>query len=212
MSINKLRIMKISIYSLGIINILAGLALGIIFILMQGFYLFLFGFFYIIFGIGLMTRKFYSKLLFYGIIPVTCLFSITITMSGIDKDIPVYCQIPLKVGILLILPFLIICFVNVYINTRRNVKRYLSGTFDGAIATSEKKTEIKKSLKWYEYVWSAWHLLIIFFSGVIGGTLGVIATCLNIAIFRSQLNKFLKFIVTLLISLSIVIAWLILVI
>lgn len=68
--------------------------------------------------------------------------------------------------------------------------------------------QIQKRLKWYEYLFGAWPIIMIFIGGAIGGALGAAAACFNMEIFRSKLNVFFKYLFTLIVSLLAVIIWL----
>lgn len=59
---------KMATLGLGVVNIILGLLLVLIIFMMQGFYLVLLSLPFFIFGIALLKGKFYTKLLFYGII------------------------------------------------------------------------------------------------------------------------------------------------
>jgi hypothetical protein len=57
--------------------------------------------------------------------------------------------------------------------------------------------QLVEPLKWYQLLWSALPLLLIFFGGAIGGATGAIAAVINTRIFRySNLNVVLQFIIT----------------
>lgn len=94
----------------GILNIIMGLLFMFLVVAMQGFFLCFFGFVYINLGIKILSQKAYKKLLFFGILPINILFSFSILMMGMAKDIPKYYQTPLYVGIIIILPFWVIAF------------------------------------------------------------------------------------------------------
>jgi len=100
---------------LGIISILTGLFFMAVIFIMQGFYLVLFGILFIIFGIALLNKKVYKMLLFFGIIPITVLFSFQIIMMGISKTIPKYYHTPLGVGLIIISPFWFVVLGSVYL-------------------------------------------------------------------------------------------------
>jgi len=103
---------------LGIFNIIVGLLYALIIFLMQGLIIFLLGFVYIFFGITILNNKPNYKFLFCAVIPVTVLFSFFIIMLGIDKDIPRYTQTPLGIGIIILIPFWLVTFVDVLFTKR----------------------------------------------------------------------------------------------
>ena len=91
--------------ALSIVNIILGIIFMVVIFTMQGFYLLLLGLVYIIFGVSILIGRHSTKLLFWGIMPVTLLFSFNIIMTGIVKNMPEYFRTPLGIGILMILPF-----------------------------------------------------------------------------------------------------------
>ena len=56
--------------------------------------------------------------------------------------------------------------------------------------------EVVESLKWYEWLWSALPLVLIFSGGAIGGLLGAIGLFANIKLFRSSLSNIVKYLAT----------------
>ena len=105
---------------LGIINMIAGLFFMLVIFLMQGFYLVLLGIPFVIFGMALLNKKVYKKLLFLGIIPITILLSFQIIMMGIAKTIPEYYKTPLWVGLIIILPFWLVILADIFFFIRYN--------------------------------------------------------------------------------------------
>lgn len=111
---NMEKTIKLFAMILGISNIIGGLLFMLIIFMMQGFYLLLFGIFFIVFGISIIRNKIYSKLLILGIIPITLLFSFNIVMMGISKAVPSYYRTPLWVGLIIILPFWLLILFDFY--------------------------------------------------------------------------------------------------
>ena len=72
------------------------------------------------------------------------------------------------------------------------------------------RVEIRPPLKWYQYMFAGWPLLMIFIGGAIGGGVGAAAAHCNIRLFRSRMNIFLKYFVTFVISLAAFMVWLLL--
>jgi ABC-type sugar transport system permease subunit len=68
---------------------------------------------------------------------------------------------------------------------------------------------IKEPLHWYQYLWAGWPMVMLFVGGAIGGGLGAAATVVNTQIFRSKLHGFFKYLITLVISISAFMIWLI---
>ena len=73
-----------------------------------------------------------------------------------------------------------------------------------------KVIEIAKPIKWYEIVWSALPILLVFIGGLLGGITGFIGFSANAKVFRSELNTIVKFILTAGISVAAVIAYFVL--
>ncbi len=111
---------------LGILNIIAGGALAFILIMMQGITIFLVGLVYIFYGVSLLCRNLFNKVLFFGIIPVTALFSMTMIMAGTSTGIPEYARIPMGLVNKILIPFWLLIFANVYFFTRPKVKEYFT--------------------------------------------------------------------------------------
>lgn len=99
---------------LGISNVTAGVILATFIILMQNPLALIMGVLYVIFGIGVIINKIYKKLLFWGIIPLTILHTFSIIMMMLSNDMPEGFEIPLSIGLLIILPLWIVIFGNVY--------------------------------------------------------------------------------------------------
>lgn len=56
--------------------------------------------------------------------------------------------------------------------------------------------EIAKPIKWYEMVWSALPILLVFMGGLFGVLVGFIGFTINAKVFRSELNTLVKFLLT----------------
>lgn len=56
--------------------------------------------------------------------------------------------------------------------------------------------EIAKPIKWYEMVWSALPILLVFMGGLFGAVVGFIGFTINAKVFRSELNTIIKFLLT----------------
>jgi hypothetical protein len=75
---------------------------------------------------------------------------------------------------------------------------------DGKVIT------LAKPIKWYEMVWSALPILLVFMGGLLGGITGFIGFSANLKVFRSELNTAVKFMLTAGISVAAVIAYIVL--
>lgn len=98
----------------GIVSIFAGLLLMFVFLLMQGAPLFFLGLPFILFGITVLNNKIYMALILL-ITPIVILFSFFIMMSIIDKNIPKYAQIPIEIGLGIVLPFWFVVVGGIYL-------------------------------------------------------------------------------------------------
>ena len=65
-----------------------------------------------------------------------------------------------------------------------------------ALMVEGKSLDLVEPLKWYEWVWNALPILMIFFGGALGGLIGALAVTLNIKVFRSSENGLLKYLLT----------------
>ena len=79
-----------------------------------------------------------------------------------------------------------------------------------ALTIKDKTIHLREPLKWYEYLFAGWPILMMFIGGAIGGGLGAAAASINIKIFRSRINIFLKYLLTFSISIIAFIIWTIL--
>lgn len=67
---------------------------------------------------------------------------------------------------------------------------------------------VVQPLRWYEWLWNGLPALMVFGGGLIGAMIGVIALSINIGLFRSQTNPFIKYIVTGAVSFAAVVLYL----
>jgi len=56
-----------------------------------------------------------------------------------------------------------------------------------------KKTNLLEPLKWYQWVWAGWPILLLFAGGALGAILGVIATNINVRLFRSEMTPVVQY-------------------
>ncbi len=71
-----------------------------------------------------------------------------------------------------------------------------------------KTVSLATPLKWYQWVWSALPILLVFWGGLLGGIAGVIAFSINTSIFRSRTNEILKYVITGVVSIIAVVVYL----
>lgn len=63
-----------------------------------------------------------------------------------------------------------------------------------------KAVNLVEPLKWYQWLWSALPIVLVFIGGMLGAICGLVAFYLNGKVFRSQMNSVLKYVVTGLVS------------
>jgi hypothetical protein len=71
-----------------------------------------------------------------------------------------------------------------------------------------KEIQIAPSLKWYEMTWCGLPLLLIFVGGGLGAIIGVLAFFFSTGIFRSNLNVFVKFFFSAVLTVTAYFIWL----
>jgi len=69
------------------------------------------------------------------------------------------------------------------------------------------RVEIARPLRWYEIVWLALPVLLIFAGGAIGAIVGFVAAGINASIFRSDRSTFMRYALTAGVSLLAVVGW-----
>jgi len=67
------------------------------------------------------------------------------------------------------------------------------------LKVGDEEIQIVEPLKWYTKVWCLLPLLLLYY-GAVGGACGGVAISINYFICRLQINKFLKFLLTLIVS------------
>ena len=72
-----------------------------------------------------------------------------------------------------------------------------------------KKINLVEPLKWYQWLWAGWPILLLFLGGAIGGVLGAIATTLNVRLFRSEMTTMAQYLVAAAISVTAVVLYLV---
>lgn len=79
--------------------------------------------------------------------------------------------------------------------------------FMPSLEVSNRIIEVAPKLPAYQCIWSALPLAMIAFGGALGGGLGAMAAVINLKLFRREISLPLKFVLTLLVSLASVLAW-----
>src|SRR5512136_694576 len=72
-----------------------------------------------------------------------------------------------------------------------------------------KPITLEEPLKWYEWAWGGWPVLLLFVGGVLGAVAGFIAFSVNTKIFRSSMGSVEKYLLTAVISAVAVMAYLV---
>lgn len=70
--------------------------------------------------------------------------------------------------------------------------------------------QVVEPLKWYSKTWCCLPLVLVFIGGALGGLLGGLSTMVNFSIFRTSMNRFLKYVLTFVLSLLFGITFLVL--
>jgi hypothetical protein len=64
------------------------------------------------------------------------------------------------------------------------------------IAVDGKSIQVVEPLPWYQWLWSALPVLLVFAGGAIGAFAGVLALFVNLKVFRSSMNGAVKYLAT----------------
>lgn len=59
-----------------------------------------------------------------------------------------------------------------------------------------KTVNLVEPLKWYQWVWGGWPVLLVFFGGALGAVAGIVGFSINARVFRTDMNDVLKYVVT----------------
>lgn len=70
-----------------------------------------------------------------------------------------------------------------------------------------KAVNLVEPLKWYQWVWGGWPVLLLFFGGALGAIAGVLGFSINAKIFRTEMSEVLKYVVTGAVSVLAVVAY-----
>ena len=62
-------------------------------------------------------------------------------------------------------------------------------------------------LKWYQWIWGGWPVLLLFAGGALGAIAGMIAVAINAKVFRAEMSEVLKYLVSGLVSMMAVVAY-----
>ena len=70
-----------------------------------------------------------------------------------------------------------------------------------------KAINLVEPLKWYQWVWGGWPVLLLFVGGALGAMAGMIAVAINAKVFRAEMSEVLKYLVSGVVSVLAVIAY-----
>jgi hypothetical protein len=74
-----------------------------------------------------------------------------------------------------------------------------------AVEIDGKITRVVEPLRWYQWVWGSWPVILLFLGGAIGGFLGGAAVAINAHLFRANVSPILKYFLTAAVSTAAVI-------
>lgn len=72
---------------------------------------------------------------------------------------------------------------------------------DGNVVT------LVEPLKWYQWVWSGWPVMLLFIGGALGAIAGMIGVTINAKVFRTEMSDVLKYVVSGVVSVLAVVAY-----
>lgn len=61
---------------------------------------------------------------------------------------------------------------------------------DGKVVT------LAEPLKWYQWVWGGWPIILLFIGGALGAVAGMISVTINAKVFRTEMGEVLKYAVS----------------
>ena len=70
-----------------------------------------------------------------------------------------------------------------------------------------KAINLVEPLKWYQWVWGGWPVLLLFVGGALGAVAGMIAVAINAKVFRAEMSEVLKYLVSGIVSVLAVVAY-----
>ena len=70
-----------------------------------------------------------------------------------------------------------------------------------------KEINLVEPLKWYQWVWGGWPVLLFFAGGALGALAGMIAVAINAKVFRAEMSEVLKYVVSGIVSVLVVVAY-----
>lgn len=76
-----------------------------------------------------------------------------------------------------------------------------------SVTVGQTTVKVREPLKWYEYAWAGWPILLLFVGGAIGGFAGGLAAGGNVMIFRSKTHPAIKYFLTFIIGVFAFLFW-----
>ena len=70
-----------------------------------------------------------------------------------------------------------------------------------------KAINLVEPLKWYQWVWGGWPVLLLFAGGALGAMAGMLAVAINAKVFRAEMSEVLKYLVSGVVSVLAVVAY-----
>lgn len=56
--------------------------------------------------------------------------------------------------------------------------------------------QLVEPLKWYQWVWGGWPIVLLFVGGALGAIVGMLGAVINARVFRAEISEILKYVVT----------------
>ena len=75
------------------------------------------------------------------------------------------------------------------------------------LSVDGKAVTLVEPLKWYQWVWGGWPVVLLFIGGALGALAGMIGFSINAKVFRSEMSDVLKYVVTGIVSVLAVAAY-----
>jgi len=70
-----------------------------------------------------------------------------------------------------------------------------------------KVIDLVEPLKWYQWVWGGWPIILLFAGGALGALAGMLSVVINTRVFRMEMNDILKYILSGIVAVLAVVAY-----
>jgi hypothetical protein len=67
--------------------------------------------------------------------------------------------------------------------------------------------QLVEPLKWYQWVWGGWPIVLLFVGGAFGAIAGMLGAVINARVFRAEISEILKYVVTGVVSILVVVVY-----